>query len=149
MSRKPVEYTEYLQLEKLRFDKKFDYQITTGTGITTNKLFIPAMLLQPYVENAIRHGIRFLENKKGQLTIDATVEGDMLVCTIDDNGIGREKAAALKSRNHIEYQSRGMSISKRRADLYHIVQEIVDKKDEAGNSLGTKIILRIPVELKS
>lgn len=139
----------YLQLEKLRFDKHFDYTITTATGISTKTIFVPAMLLQPYVENAIRHGIRFLEGKKGELKIHATVEGDMLVCTIDDNGIGREKAAVLKSRHHIEYQSRGMSISKRRADLYHILQQIVDKKDEAGNSLGTQIILSIPAELKS
>ncbi len=106
-------------------------------------------LLQPYVENAIRHGIRFLENKKGQITISATIENDLLVCTIDDNGIGREKAAKLKSRNHIEYQGRGMSISRRRAELYNIQQQIVDKKDEEGNSLGTAIILKIPLQLKT
>ncbi len=138
----------YLQLEKLRFAEKFDYQITADTGINKEKTFVPAMLLQPYVENAIRHGIRFLENKKGQILISATVEKDMLVCTIDDNGIGREKAAKLKSKNHIEYQGRGMSISRRRAELYHIQQEIRDKKDPEGNSLGTSIILKIPLELK-
>lgn len=136
----------YLQLEKLRFDKKFEYRINADSVVDKQNIFVPAMLLQPYVENAIRHGIRFLENTKGQVTITAAVNNGFLICTIDDNGIGREKAAALKSRHHIEYQSRGMSISKRRADLYHIEQEIVDKKDEAGNSLGTAIILRIPIE---
>jgi ligand-binding sensor domain-containing protein len=138
----------YLQLEKLRFDEKFDYRIVADSITDKKQLFVPAMLLQPYVENAIRHGIRFLENKKGQITISATVEGGFLVCKIDDNGIGREKATALKSSRHIEYQSKGMSISKRRADLYNIQQEIVDKKDESGKSLGTAIILKIPVELK-
>ena len=78
------------------------------------------MLLQPYVENAIRHGMRFLENKKGQININVFAENNFLVCEIDDNGIGREKAAALKSKRHMEYQSKGMNISKRRAELYNI-----------------------------
>ncbi|MBL7730845.1 MAG: histidine kinase [Chitinophagaceae bacterium] len=138
----------YLQLEKLRFSEKFDYRIQTA-GINDPKtIFVPAMLLQPYVENAIRHGIRFLEGRKGLITIAAVLQNDLLVCSIDDNGIGREKAAALKSRHHIEYQGRGMSISKRRAELYQIEQEVVDKKDEAGNSSGTTIILKIPAGLK-
>jgi len=138
----------YLQLEKLRFNEKFDYRIIANSIPDRKNLFVPAMLLQPYVENAIRHGIRFLENKKGLITITAITDNDFLICTIDDNGIGREKAALLKSRYHIEYQSRGMSISKRRAELYHIEQEIIDKKDELGNSLGTAIVLKIPVETK-
>ena len=75
-------------------------------------------------------------------------EDNYLVCEIDDNGIGRAKAAELKSSMHIEYQSRGMQLSRRRAELYNIRQEIVDKKDEQGNATGTKIIISIPLELK-
>jgi anti-sigma regulatory factor (Ser/Thr protein kinase) len=138
----------YLQLEKLRFEDKFEYVINAAGVTDTKNVFVPAMLMQPYVENAIRHGVRFLENKKGKIAITATEEGGQLVCSIEDNGIGRQKATELKSRSHIEYQSRGMSISKRRAELYNITQEIIDKKDEAGNAAGTKIILRIPLELK-
>jgi two-component sensor histidine kinase len=138
----------YLQLEKLRFHEKFDYSIIADPEIDKENTFVPAMLLQPYVENAIRHGIRSLENKKGQISITASKENDLLVCTIDDDGVGREAAAKLKSSRHIEYQGRGMSISKRRAVLYHISQEIIDKKDAAGNAAGTSIILKIPLELK-
>lgn len=138
----------YLQLEKLRFDEKFGYEIEAEPGIDKANTFVPAMLLQPYVENAVRHGMRFLENHKGYIFIRAYTEPGMLVLVIDDNGIGREKAAALKSRNHIEYQGRGMSISKRRAELYNIRQEIKDKKDATGKSLGTSIVLQIPLELK-
>mgnify|MGYP001576088612 FL=1 len=138
----------YLQLEKLRFGDKFDYLIQAGPEIDKEKTFVPAMLLQPYVENAIRHGVRFLENKKGKINILAKKESDYLICEIDDNGIGREKAAELKSSMHIEYQSRGMQLSRRRAELYHIRQEIVDKKDEQGMAAGTKIIISIPLELK-
>src|SRR5258705_13811367 len=138
----------YLQLEKLRFGDKFDYLIQATPDIDKGKTFIPAMLLQPYVENAIRHGVRFLENKKGMISILAHKEDDQLVCEIDDNGIGREKAAQLKSSMHIEYQSRGMQLSKRRAELYNIRQQVIDKKDEKGNAAGTTIIVTIPLELK-
>jgi hypothetical protein len=140
--------TNYLQLEKLRFEDKFNYEFEIDKNIDTQKLFVPAMLLQPYVENAIRHGMRFLENKKGEIKITTKIGDDKLVCTIDDNGIGREKANLLKSKRHVEYQSKGMSISKRRAELYNIEQQIIDKKDENGNASGTAIIVKIPITLK-
>lgn len=139
----------YLQLEKLRFEEKFTYHIEVAEDIDKEKYFVPAMLLQPYVENAIRHGMRFLENRKGQINILVRKENDFLVCEIDDNGIGREKAAALKSKMHVEYQSRGMSISRRRAELYHIVQLVTDKKDEHGNVAGTTITVKIPNNFKA
>jgi ligand-binding sensor domain-containing protein/anti-sigma regulatory factor (Ser/Thr protein kinase) len=144
-----VKYLDnYLQLEKLRFDEKFDYSITTQTGIDKDSSFVPAMLLQPYVENAIRHGIRFLLQKKGQINITVTKEKEYLICSIDDNGIGRDKALSLRSQMHTEYQSRGMQLSKRRADLYHIELEITDKKDAGGMAAGTTVTLKIPVTLK-
>ena len=136
----------YLQLEKLRFEEKFDYKIDVSTGVDKEKYFVPAMLLQPYVENAIRHGMRFLENKKGQININVFTQDNFLVCEIDDNGIGREKAAALKSKMHIEYQSKGMNISKRRAELYNIHQEVTDKRDEHGNASGTTVTVKIPLD---
>ena len=138
----------YLQLEKLRFEEKFDYKITVTDEVDKEKCFVPAMLLQPYVENAIRHGMRFLENKKGQININVSTENKSLVCEIDDNGIGREKAAALKSKRHVEYQSKGMNISKRRAELYNIQQEVKDKKDKHGNAAGTTVTVRIPPDFK-
>lgn len=138
----------YLQLEKLRFDEKFDYSITVSTDVDKEKYFVPAMLLQPYVENAIRHGIRYLENKTGQINIELTTENNYLVCVIDDNGIGREMAATLKSKRHMEYQSKGMNISKRRAELYNINQEVKDKIDKEGKASGTTIIVKIPLDFK-
>ena len=135
----------YLQLEKLRFDDRFEYFINIDKDINSKEALVPAMLLQPYVENAIRHGIGHLENKKGIINISVRKEGRQLICEIEDNGIGREKAVALRNELHTEYQSRGMQLSKRRAELYGIEQEIVDKKDEAGNAMGTVIILRIPI----
>ncbi len=138
----------YLQLEKLRFGDKFEYRIDVLEGLDTKNLYVPAMLLQPYVENAIRHGVRFLENKKGEITISAGIDKGDLICVIDDNGVGRERSQQLKGERHIEYQSRGMQLSKRRAELYAIQQEVVDKKDEKGKSTGTRIVLIISPELK-
>jgi ligand-binding sensor domain-containing protein/two-component sensor histidine kinase len=138
----------YLQLEKLRFEDKFNYKIDVAANIDKEAFFVPAMLLQPYVENAIRHGMRFLENKKGQININVNKENNFLVCEIDDNGIGREKAAELKSKMHVEYQSKGMSISRRRAELYNIGQQVTDKKDENGNATGTIITVKIPLNFK-
>lgn len=138
----------YLQLEKLRFGDKFEYEIIAASSIDKAGTFVPAMLLQPYVENAIRHGVRFLEHRKGKISISIEAEEGMVVCAIDDNGIGREKAQRLKSENHIEYQSRGMQLSRRRAELYNIQQDVIDKKDANGNAAGTTVILRIPPTLK-
>ncbi len=135
----------YLQLEKLRFDDRFEYSIVLDTAIDNKAIFVPAMLLQPYVENAIRHGIGHLENKKGAITIRIKKEEKNLLCEIEDNGVGREKAFALRNNMHTEYQSRGMQLSKRRAELYGIEQDIIDKKDEQGNAAGTIIVLKIPV----
>ena len=138
----------YLQLEKLRFEEKFNYKIEVAADIDKEEFFVPAMLLQPYVENAIRHGMRFLENRKGQININVNKENNFLVCKIDDNGIGREKAAELKSKRHVEYQSKGMNISRRRAELYNITQQVTDKKDENGNATGTTITVKIPLNFK-
>jgi hypothetical protein len=138
----------YLQLEKLRFGDKFDYTIQVEDDVNTSQVFVPAMLLQPYVENAIRHGVRYLENQNGVISIRARKENGFLIGEIDDNGIGRAKAAELKSSMHIEYQSRGLQLSRRRAELYNIRQQIVDKKDEKGNATGTTIVISIPLELK-
>jgi len=138
----------YLQLEQLRFGDKFSYRIETEEGLDTQHAFVPAMLLQPYVENAIRHGIRYLDNNNGLILISISRDEEFIVCRIDDNGVGREKAMQLKSANHIEYQSRGLQLSRRRAELYHIQQELIDKKDEKGLATGTTVIIRIPVDLK-
>lgn len=138
----------YLQLETLRFDDKFTYFVAVGEDLDRQEIFVPAMLLQPYVENAIRHGIRHLEDRKGEIHIDIDRKEDKLICSIDDNGVGRDKALKLRNEMHTEYQSRGMQISKRRAELYGIEEQIVDKQDAEGNATGTTIILKIPLDLQ-
>jgi ligand-binding sensor domain-containing protein/anti-sigma regulatory factor (Ser/Thr protein kinase) len=143
-----LQYLEnYLQLEQLRFEKLFTYTIICDSTIQKATTFVPAMLLQPYVENAIRHGVRHLKNKQGQIQITANINGQFLVLAIADNGVGRTQAAVLKAKSHVEYQSKGMGISERRAELFGITQQVIDKT-EAGNSTGTTIILQVPLTLK-
>ena len=139
----------YLQLEKLRFDDRFEYRILPDPEIDSTAWFVPAMLLQPYVENAIRHGIRHLENKQGLISISLKKDQSGIICQIEDNGVGRDKAYELRNEMHTEYQSRGMQLSRRRAELYGIEQQIIDKKDEKGNPTGTVILLKIPQEGKT
>ena len=138
----------YLQLEKLRFEDKFDYTVRTIGEMEPKNVFVPSMLLQPYVENAIRHGIRHLQSNIGEIKISLEKEKTKLICVIEDNGVGRERAMELRNKLHAEYQSRGMQLSGRRAELYGIELEIIDNKDGPGNPSGTTIILRIPLELK-
>ncbi len=137
----------YLELEQFRFTDKFDFIINVDALIDKQKVHLPSMLLQPYVENAIRHGIRFLNNKQGYIEINIVEKTNYIEYTIDDNGIGREAAQLHKKMNHIEYQSRGMQISNRRAQLYNIEQITIDKKNDAGLATGTTIVLNIPKQL--
>ena len=141
---KELQYLDtYLQLEKLRFENKFVYTIRVENEVDQKSVFVPAMLLQPYVENAIRHGVRHLPGDEGRIEIVAKKENRDTLIMIDDNGVGRERARQLKSKNHIEYQSRGMNLSRRRAELYHIGLEVLDKMDEKGMAAGTRVVIRI------
>src|SRR5262249_9706813 len=98
-----IQYIEtYLRLEKLRFRDKFDYRIQVDDAIDQNNTLLPGMLLQPYIENSIRHGIQHRKDNQGLvlITISKTT-GNLVLYTIKDNGVGRKKAGELKSSRHI------------------------------------------------
>jgi ligand-binding sensor domain-containing protein/two-component sensor histidine kinase len=143
----------YLQMEGLRFKNKFSYSIITEMNVDVNAVLIPPMLIQPYAENAIWHGLMHKTNgEEGKVIIHLSrCEGE-LVCIIQDNGIGRKKAAALKANKHSRHKrSMGMQITQDRIEminkLYNINASvrIIDLEDENGNALGTKVELIIPV----
>ena len=141
----------YLILEELRFSSSFDYEVNIAKGINTNSIYIPAMLLQPFIENSLRHGIRQLENKKGIIRIAFEQLDNYLICEIIDNGIGRAAAEKLKSSMHIEYQSKGMSLTAKRVALlntnteHKITIEIIDSVDENNIATGTEVVVKIPI----
>lgn len=137
----------YLDLQCLRFEHKFIYSITLDESIDIQSLKVPPMLAQPFIENAIEHGLRFKENN-GQITIRYQKDNGHLVFTVEDNGIGREKAKELQiSRQH---QSMATSITRERLDILskrhkqRFNLELTDLLDSTGEPCGTLVEFEMP-----
>ncbi|MEP7374495.1 MAG: histidine kinase [Chitinophagaceae bacterium] len=143
----------YLQMESLRFASRFDYEIKMSTDIDSSSILIPPMLIQPYIENAIWHGLMHKKDgRPGKVELIISKREESLLCAIEDNGIGREKATALRSQktgNH--KRSMGMQITQDRIEMINKLYstnttiKIIDLHDEEGNASGTRVELVIPV----
>jgi two-component system, sensor histidine kinase YesM len=107
---------KYLDLEHLRFHDKFDYGILVDENLDTETTFVPNMIIQPHLENAIWHGLRYRETK-GVLLLKFGLSDGKINIIIDDNGIGLTKSAALKTQNQKVHQSRGLTNTKERIGL--------------------------------
>jgi hypothetical protein len=140
----------YTGLEKLRASRPFTVAIETDENLKAEVLRIPPLIIQPYVENAILHGLMPLRDKDGHLSITFRMVGDLLECVIDDNGVGRQKAK-LRSQNDVHH-SVGLSITGRRIEILNqdnketIGVTIEDKISEKGEPAGTRVIVLIPVK---
>ncbi len=140
----------YMQMESLRFNHRFDYVVKVEKGLNLDAIEIPPMLLQPYVENAIWHGLMHKE-EKGRISVEVTRENGSLSFAIEDNGIGRKQAEALKSRNITKKRSMGMNITQNRIELLNqmfgkqTTIKIIDLEDENNLSAGTRVELSIPI----
>jgi len=145
----------YIEIEQMRFDDAFEFKISIHDSIDKFNSYIPGMLIQPFVENAILHGILNKETK-GRINISfKKVESNknIISCIIDDNGIGREAAKDLRKPNEVNTRkSIGIALTKKRLQQIGTKMseqiEIIDKKGPKGNPIGTKVILYIPVNLK-
>lgn len=142
----------YIQMESIRFEKQFTCSVEIQEGIQPDSVYVPPLIIQPYVENAIWHGLLHKETA-GHLTVKlAMPEKDILTCCIEDNGIGREKAKELKSKSVSQKKSLGMSLTESRLALLNQYNhtdagiEIRDLYDEKGNPAGTRVTLHIPLE---
>lgn len=107
---------KYLELEHLRFQDKFDFKISVDPGLDAERTLIPNMIIQPHLENAIWHGLRYLDNK-GLLLLQIELINGKVIIRIDDNGIGLAKSQELKTANQKVHESRGMSNTKERISL--------------------------------
>jgi tetratricopeptide (TPR) repeat protein len=140
----------YLELEKIRFKDKFDYQITIDEEIDTILYKVPTMLIQPYVENSICHGLMPGEGK-GLVKIDMVLKKDYISCVIEDNGIGRQAAHEKKMKSENKHNSLGTQIVSSRLDLVNSLygtslQTIyTDLKNDAGEPEGTRVEIHIPI----
>ncbi|MCU0369931.1 MAG: histidine kinase [Bacteroidales bacterium] len=137
--------TYYMDLEKLRFDDKFDYKIIREPAVDEEFVEIPPMLFQPFVENAIIHGLVNSPNP-GFLEISVRqVKPGILLCAIRDNGIGREKAIELRNKSGIKRQPKGMTITRERIEIFNnqnrknFSVKVTDLKDQNGEPAGTLV----------
>lgn len=137
----------YLTLEENRFDNDFSYHISVNDEEKANEALIPPLLLQPYVENAIWHGLLPGNKEKKELNIEVVFKDDQAKIIIEDNGVGRVNAKKYKGNN--DHKSMGIRITQDRIDFFNknyksnIHCETVDKIDESGLSDGTRVILTL------
>jgi tetratricopeptide (TPR) repeat protein len=140
-----------MELERIRFKENFDFKIEVNEKLNPASLFIPPMLIQPFIENAMKHGLRNKEGK-GLLELYFKPAGKLIHCIVRDNGIGREKASELNKAGNPNHKSIGMEVtSERIATLRQQFKEdvlvnIKDLKDDRGNAAGTEVNLMIPFE---
>ena len=138
----------YLDMERLRFKNAFDYNILVKTPIDTGNVFVPPMLLQPFAENAIWHGLMHKE-ERGHLDIELSVAKKTLTCTITDDGVGRKKAAEINSKSAEKKKSMGIQITAKRLALLNkdssepVFFNVEDLVDNEGRPGGTKVVLKV------
>ncbi len=140
----------YIDLELLRFGEKVSVDVDVGNTLEED-VFIPPLIIQPILENAFRHGL--LHKKEGgKLKVSFELKKEVLVCIVEDNGVGRKKAKEMGSWRPTEYQSSGLDITQQRIDLLqtntqveNVKMEIIDLEDDDGVCQGTKVKILIPV----
>ena len=140
----------YLELEALRFKFPFTFAVNIDKELDGEPVELPTMLIQPYIENAIWHGLRH-KTSPGHISVDLRLNGDQLECTVQDNGIGREASRAINQQRSGVHRSMGMRVSADRLRIYGELERgasrvtIHDLKDAQGGALGTRVVILIPI----
>ena len=141
----------YIKLEQLRFEDKFEYQIEVDEKINVDKYKLPTLLLQPFVENSIWHGIMHKTGNDGMIKIVLYKAGNLIKCIVEDNGIGRKKSAEINARNRRQHKSMGAKITESRLKLIGNLygdklkieyKDLVTSDDE---NCGTKVTVSLPI----
>jgi tetratricopeptide (TPR) repeat protein len=140
----------YLELEKLRFEDLLNYSFKVDENMNSETIKIPTMLIQPYVENALKHGLLHKKEDRRLSVIINKISDSIVECIIEDNGVGRVKSKEIKAKNEFQHQSFASKATSQRLDLLNfgkeqkIGVEIIDllKEDKA---IGTRVVLKIPV----
>ncbi len=146
---------KYLRMEQFCQPVPFDFEIQSPTDVDAEEIELPPMLLQPFVENAVIHGISHLQNKKGKLLINFSIEKQknsadkLLLCQIQDNGVGRKRAAELRQSKQPGHQSVAMEVTRERLEAMkdgasYAALDIQDLTDNQGEVLGTQVLVKMP-----
>ncbi len=139
----------YVQLESMRFDAKFGHHFIVDTQIDLKSVFVPALIMQPFIENAIWHGI-MPKPSGGTVSVIVEREGDGVRCIIDDDGIGVELSKQNQFKGKLAmHQSRGVHLTQSRLNLNNLLNsrsitvETINKKNSDGKASGTRVVLTI------
>ncbi|MCE3225654.1 MAG: hypothetical protein K0S32_205 [Bacteroidetes bacterium] len=147
----------YIELEQLRYNHLFDFDIRVNPSIDKFNTEIPVMMLQPFIENALIHGIQnkirisreYKVSYKGELIVNYTQLSNKIVCTVTDNGIGRKKSYQLKNENFFGHRSLGIKFTEKRLELLSrnecriIYNDLHDTK--TNEPTGTEVIVELPI----
>jgi sensor histidine kinase YesM len=145
-----VTIENYLALQQIRFPDKFDYKIDVDERIDIEEVFIPPMLTQPFLENAVEHGIRH-KSTQGEIIVRFEKQNGGMVIMIQDDGVGREKAEELRRQSNKDHKSMATAITQERIKVlnrrlkHKITMEIIDLKNENGEAIGTRVVFGVAV----
>lgn len=140
----------YLELEQLRFNRKFEFEIVKSADIEDD-MALPPLLLQPFVENAIIHGV-IPKGTGGFIKVTFDLDNETLVCTVIDNGVGFKKSQEIKEKTVQVHKSMALDITKKRLEMMEAMTSktaqvhLEETKDEQGNISGTRVLLKIPIQ---
>jgi tetratricopeptide (TPR) repeat protein len=154
VSREIETIENFLYLQKVRLEEKFDFTITKDESVESEEIRLPAMLIQPFVENAIEHGIRH-KPEKGMIRISFQLLDRWLSVRVEDNGVGRKKARELEGDQRKDHSSVSTYLIRERLKILNkksrrkMTLEIIDLFDDTGMPTGTRIIITIPVDKPS
>jgi LytS/YehU family sensor histidine kinase len=139
----------YIDLEQMRFNNKFCYRENIDPQLLKGDYNVPSLLIQPYVENAIVHGIAHSDKTDLQLTVSATLEEEYIKYVIEDNGIGRSQAASYNALNKLHHKSIGLKITEDRIHLFNQDQKfgdfivITDLYNSDNKPEGTRVEVKV------
>ncbi|MFN0201636.1 MAG: histidine kinase [Bacteroidia bacterium] len=143
----------YLDLEQMRFSQSLVYEIRVAENVDTEELKIPSMLIQPYIENAIKHGLLHLTDKQREVLVSFCLVGEnTLQVVIEDNGVGLTRSAEINQREFSSHRSYAVAANRKRLEILNEHRQkpigfaIYERKNKQGDVLGTKVELTIPIE---
>jgi sensor histidine kinase YesM len=131
----------YVEIEQLRFEHRFDFHLKVQHGLDTEMIELPALMLQPFVENAILHGLH-TKKDRGLLEIEVTEAAEAYCITISDNGIGREAAMEIQRANFPDHKSKGLQLNAERVEIINHRRSIkvaVNDLKSNGKASGTRV----------
>ncbi len=146
--------TQYLELEQMRYKDKLIFTVTANSDLATNDIILPSQIIQPYVENAVQHGIKPLNDGEGLINVTFTLQNELLICSIEDNGVGIMYSIKNKKQEDHAYKSIGMQLASGRIEITNKLYKlniritVIDRSTINKNTSGTLVTIFFPLLIK-